>query len=143
VSRFARLRDLDGCQVADGEPDVRGWHVLTHDNRRAGEVAYLVVDLDTMHVCYLEVELDKDALMLRETRYVLVPIDAALANEDEEIVRVGLTTAALIAIPSYDARHLSGGARAVLRRRYAGSRPRPDRAGRRRRLTGSVETRVR
>ncbi len=111
VARVARLGDLDDCRVPDDELDPRGWHVLTRESARPGEVADLIVDLDAMTVCYLEVELDADALRLRGARRVLVPADAVWLNEDEEIVRLDVTAADLTAGSTYDPESLSRAAR--------------------------------
>jgi len=144
--RVARLADLDGCVVAGGEPDPRGWHVLTRESARPGEVADLLVDLQAMTVCYLEVELDKDALRLREARRVLVPTNAASLNDDEEIVRLGVTTAELLAVPAYDPRSLSRTDQEALRRRYARYLAHSEAelaTGMRRRMGDSVQVRKR
>jgi hypothetical protein len=146
VARVARLGDLDDCRVPDDELDPRGWHVLTRESARPGEVADLIVDLDAMTVCYLEVELDADALRLRGARRVLVPADAVWLNEDEEIVRLDVTAADLTAGSTYDPESLSRAARKALRRRYdkylSGSEP-PVGQGTRRRMIGKVEVRTR
>jgi sporulation protein YlmC with PRC-barrel domain len=115
----SRLAALDQYRAADGEPDVRGWHVLTSDGRRAGEVADLVVDLGGMQVSYVEVELDEDALRVCAAWHVLVPAGAAWLNEDEDIVRLAITTAQLIAAPAYDPDCFSTASERLLRRRYA------------------------
>jgi hypothetical protein len=141
VARVASLGELDDYKVADDEPDPRGWHVLTRESTRAGEVADLIVDLAALKVCYLEVELDKDALRLRANRHVLVPVGAAWLNEDEQIVRVGLTTTELIAAPAYDPRSFSATNEEALRQRYAGHLTRSEEdlaVGTRRRMVGKV-----
>jgi hypothetical protein len=144
--RVARLGKLDDYKVADEEPDVRRWHVLTSDGVRAGDVADLIVDLQAMKVCYLEVHLDKDALRLRGPRHVLVPIGAAWLEEDEKIVRTPVTAAELIAAPAYDPRSFSEADHEALRRRYAGHLTRSEEelaVGTHRRMAGKVEVRKR
>lgn len=42
--RLAHLGELDDCEIADGEPDIRGWDVKGADGRMLGEVADLLVD---------------------------------------------------------------------------------------------------
>jgi hypothetical protein len=146
-ANVARLGELRDYQVADGEADVRGWHVLTRDGRRAGEVHDLVVDPYAMKACYLEVELDKDALRLRKSRRVLVPAAAVWLNDDEEIVRLGVTASELMAIPSYDRLSFSRADADVLRRRYGRyltlSSDEGLALGGRRRPTGRIEIRKR
>ncbi len=143
---MARLGGLDEYKVAEGEPDVRGWHVLTSDGARAGDVADLIVDLQAMKVGYLEVHLDEDALRLQGSRHVVVPIGAAWLSEDKQIVRVGVTAAELIAAPAYDPRSFSEADEEVLRQRYAGVLTRSEEelaVGTRQRMAGNVEVRKR
>ena len=146
VGRLARLGDLDQYTVAEAEPDVRGWQVLTREAAAAGTVADLVVDLLAMRVCYLDVQLDKDALRLRRARHVLVPIGTAWLNEDEKVVGLGVTAAELIAAPAYDPRSFSDAHEEVLRQRYAGVLTRSDdelAVARRQRMAGNVGARKR
>ncbi len=53
--------DESDMEVAEGEPDVRGWTVVTTDQHRIGEVEDLLVDPVAMKVRYLTIELDRDA----------------------------------------------------------------------------------
>ena len=65
------LKDLDDYKVADGEPDIRGWPVLTATGRELGDVEDLLVDTDTNEVVMLDVDLKRD------DRHTLAPIKAA------------------------------------------------------------------
>lgn len=84
--RLARLEDLDGYQVADGEPDPRGWDVRAADGRTVGRVDSLIADTGAMKVRYLDVALDGDALGLPDDRHVLIPIGGATLTEKEDVV---------------------------------------------------------
>jgi len=55
--RLSRLRDLQGYEVADGYPDIRGWDVKTSDGTTIGEVEDLIVDPQALRVRYVVVEL--------------------------------------------------------------------------------------
>ncbi len=100
--RLARLDDLDDFEVADGEPDPRGWDVKTADGTKIGEVASLVADTAAMEVRYLDVELDRKAMGLKEDRHVLVPIGTARLDDSEDEVRLlTLTIAQVTAMPPY------------------------------------------
>ena len=55
--RLQRLRDLDDYEVADDQPDIRGWTARTVDGTAIGEVDDLVVDVATLRVRYLDVRL--------------------------------------------------------------------------------------
>ncbi len=45
LSRLSEERDFD---VAEGEPDVRGWDVVLGDNTKIGDVDDLIVDRGAM-----------------------------------------------------------------------------------------------
>lgn len=83
---LAILGELDDYEVADGEPDVRGWDVTTDDGRTLGEVKDLLVDLGALEVRYLVVELSESASVGRRDRRVLVPIAIAQLDEDHDAV---------------------------------------------------------
>jgi hypothetical protein len=53
-----RVGELHGFEVAEGDPDVRGWEVVARDGRRIGEVEELLVDGEDRSIRYLEVRLD-------------------------------------------------------------------------------------
>lgn len=97
AGHLARLHDLDDYKVADGDPDVRGWHVKTADGKRAGKVDSLIVDTDAMQVRFLDVELDRKTLNLNDERHVLVPIANARLDDDHDDVLLGNMTAAEVA----------------------------------------------
>ena len=95
------LDDLDDFKVADGEPDIRGWTVRTADNRKLGKVTDLLVDMDAMKVRYMEVDLDRKELSLKEDRRVLVPVGVARLNDDDDVVVVSRQAAELAGLPGY------------------------------------------
>lgn len=97
IAQLARLDDLDDCEVADGDPDIRGWEVKTTDGRCAGKVDDLIVDTAAMQVRYLSVELDRKELKLKEDRHVLVPIAQARLDDVRDDVLLPTMTAAQIA----------------------------------------------
>ena len=110
---LAHLRDLDDYEVADGEPDVRGWSVRGADGRRVGEVADLLVDTGAMTVRYIEVELDEDVAeenarargtadpRTEPTRHVLVPVGAARLDEARDDVVLLAEGARIAGLPAY------------------------------------------
>lgn len=100
--RLARLEDLDGYQVADGEPDPRGWDVRAANGRTIGRVDSLIADTGAMKVRYLDVALDKDALNLSEDRHVLIPIGGATLAEKEDVVGLpSLQSSRVAQLPPY------------------------------------------
>ena len=95
--RLARLDELDGYRVADGEPDPRGWEVRSSDGRTVGKVDSMIADTGTMKVRYLDIELDKDTMKLSEERHVLVPIGGATLHENDDVVGLPMLSSSQIA----------------------------------------------
>jgi uncharacterized protein (TIGR02271 family) len=103
VPRVAALSDLDDFQVAEGFPDPRGWDVLGTDGMKVGKVHDLIVDTGAMRTRYLDIELDKDALGVRDDRNVLIPVGVArLDDTDDNVVLGSVSNAQLAALPPYE-----------------------------------------
>jgi len=101
---LTRLRDAD-FEVAPGEPDVRGWGVVSSDDETIGEVSDLIIDPAAGKVRYLDVELDRKAVGLEKNRHILVPIASAqIDSSEEEVVLSGMSRAAVLKLPEYDER---------------------------------------
>jgi photosynthetic reaction center H subunit len=99
--RIIPLDELDSFEVAEGDPDVRGWHVYAGDGVRIGEVDELLVDTEALKVRYLDVELD-EAEGGREERHVLIPVGFARLHEtDDHILVDALDSVALTGLPAY------------------------------------------
>ncbi|GAB2789594.1 hypothetical protein HNQ93_003223 [Hymenobacter luteus] len=97
-----RLRDLPDFEVADDNPDVRGWAVRGADGRQFGQVHELIVDTDALKVRYLDVELDDSLRINPHERHILLPIGAAALDEDGDNVFVpSLTTERVLEYPPY------------------------------------------
>jgi hypothetical protein len=78
--KLVPLNDLDDYDVAEGEPDVRGWDVITLSGRELGEVEDVLVDPDRREVVMLDVAL-RDAGVHAE-----VPIRAVQLDRDRQVV---------------------------------------------------------
>jgi uncharacterized protein (TIGR02271 family) len=80
--------DDGGWEVAEGEPDVRGWDVVTSDERKIGEVDDLLADPTAMKVRYLTIDLDSSiAGGSTGDRNIRIPIDRARLHErDHKVV---------------------------------------------------------
>lgn len=103
IDRVVPLDQLDDFEVADGDPDVRGWEVLASDGRRIGEVDNLLVDTAAMKVRYLDVDLKDDVAGNDGDRHILVPIGYARLDESDNHVFVDtLASTDLRAMPVYD-----------------------------------------
>lgn len=99
--RLTRLSELNGYTVADGDPDPRGWDVVTADGRRIGRVDELIVDPAAERARYLDVHLDEGA---GGDRHVLVPTDAVRIGDDEQQrqqVQVGASMEHLASVTPY------------------------------------------
>jgi hypothetical protein len=86
--------------VADGEPDIRGWRLLTRAGIDVGEVTDLVVDVSRLRVRYLMAMLDPPFAVGRD-QCVLVPVGVAQLDgrRDEVLVRSG--PASLLTAPMF------------------------------------------
>lgn len=102
TSKYARLYDLGEYRVAHGDPDVRGWDVITADGQKAGRVDSLIVDTDALQVRFLDVELDRGTHQLSDERHVLLPLaDARLDDPHDQVLLDALTAADVAAMPRY------------------------------------------
>lgn len=102
--RKTRLQKLSGSdfEIADGQPDIRGWEVTDSNGKKLGEVDELIFDEQSRKVRYLVLDLDDNELGL-DDRDVLVPIGVAeLDKDDDDVVLPGITAEQLKALPEYD-----------------------------------------
>ena len=97
-----RLRDLTDFEVADGNPDVRGWTVRGNDGHALGVVHELIVEPEALKVRYLDVELDARFKRGRHENHILLPIGVASLDTDGDNVFVpALNTETVQAYPPY------------------------------------------
>lgn len=82
TERLVKLSDLDGWDIAEGEPDIRGWEVRTVSGRELGEVKELLVDPDSREVVMLDVDLSGT------DEHAMLPIRVAELDRERRIVRV-------------------------------------------------------
>jgi sporulation protein YlmC with PRC-barrel domain len=98
----ARLDEQKGLEVADGEPDVRGWRVVAPDGSVVGTVAHLIADVSAMRVQFLEVGLTPDRARASRSNEVLVPIEQVDIDRSTETVGVkGIPSDQIATLPSY------------------------------------------
>ncbi|WP_411279547.1 PRC-barrel domain-containing protein [Gemmatimonas sp.] len=100
--RLVHLNEASDLDVADGDPDIRGWDLRTLDGLKIGTVEDLVVDTNLMRVRYIEGEVMLDDSTQETKRRVLIPIDTARLDEEEDDVIISLSTADARALPTYD-----------------------------------------
>jgi hypothetical protein len=97
-----RLRDLTDFEVADGNPDVRGWTVRGNDGHALGVVHELIVEPEALKVRYLDVELDARFKRGPHENHILLPIGVASLDTDGDNVFVpALNTETVQAYPPY------------------------------------------
>lgn len=97
-----RLRDLTDFEVADGNPDVRGWTVRGGDGQALGTVYELIVEPEAMKVRYLDVELDGRFHINEHENHILLPIGVAAIDADDDNVFVpALTAESVLNYPPY------------------------------------------
>jgi len=96
-----RLSEAD-YEVAGGDYDVRGWHVIAANDERVGKVHDLIIDPAAGKVRYLEVDVERKIFALERERRVLIPIGSAhLEPEHKQVCLSGMTRAALSNLPDY------------------------------------------
>lgn len=97
-----RLRDLTDFEVADDNPDVRGWAVRGSDGRALGTVYELIVEPDALKVRYLDVELDARFQRGSHKNHILLPIGVASLDADDDNVFVpALNAETVLQYPPY------------------------------------------
>lgn len=97
------LSDFGQYEVAPGNPDPRGWEVISGDQRRVGMVHDLLIAPTVMKVRYLDCEVTMPEFGEPSGgRHILLPINYVRLDVGERIVYVDLLTAEAISeLPSF------------------------------------------
>ena len=82
AERLVRLSDLGKWDVAEGEPDIRGWEVRTVGGRELGKIKELLVDPDAGEVVMLDVDLSGS------DQHALVPLRIVEIDRPRRVVRM-------------------------------------------------------
>ena len=99
-----RLQELGGSdfEIADGQPNIKGWTIKNPQGQTIGEVEELIFDVQSRKVRYMVVDLENSVLDL-EPRNVLVPIGLAqLDEDDDDVILPNVTVEQLRALPVYE-----------------------------------------
>ena len=97
-----RLRDLADFEVADGNPDVRGWAIRGRDGQALGTVFEMIVDPQALKVRYLDVELDGRLQINEYGNHILLPIGvASLDTEGDNVFVPALDAQSVLTYPPY------------------------------------------
>jgi hypothetical protein len=99
--RLFKLHELDNYEVADGDPDVRGWDVVADDGQKIGKVDELIVDIEDQKVRYLDVRTSQDVTVGEGERHLLVPISAADIKNNDEVRLNGISKTVLEKYPVF------------------------------------------
>lgn len=98
-----RLEEMKDFQIAEGDPDIRGWEVRTPDGNKVGKVEELIVDPTERRVRYMEVKVDRKVLGIDDDRHILVPIGTArLAEDRRDVLLERLPARGLAGAPTYE-----------------------------------------
>lgn len=101
--RLRMLSRLREYEVADRDPDIRGWKLFDATGESVGTIHDLVIDMEQKVARYLDVQLDREAASGSQERHVLVPIGLARLSDDVEAVTLTtLDRSHLAALPAFD-----------------------------------------
>ncbi len=95
------LSAMDNYEIADGEPDIRGWDVRSTDGEKLGEVEDLLVDPQQLMVRYIEVQLENGLAVDDMHQFAVLPIGSARLDEDDDTVFVQVTGTDFRGMPPY------------------------------------------
>lgn len=82
AERLVRLSELGSWDVAEGEPDIRGWEVRTIGGRELGKIKELLIDPDAGEVVMIDVNLTGS------DRHALVPLRIIEIDRARRLVRM-------------------------------------------------------
>jgi len=119
---YSRLEELSGSdyEIADGQPDIKGWDVKNNLGEIIGDVDELLINPQTQKVRYMVVDTDANDLRL-SARKILIPIGVAELHEDDDYVVIPHITAALIeTLPDYERGALSAEHETTTRSLFSG-----------------------
>lgn len=90
-----------GFEMAEGNPDIRGWKVVSTNDITIGKIKELLFDVASQKVRYIIVDLDGKPLNL-VSRDVIIPIGLAELDRTENIVYLpDVTVGHLAMLPEY------------------------------------------
>lgn len=98
---LARLDELDDYQIAEGDPDPRGWTVVDPSGAEIGTVDHLIGDTGIMKVRYFVIDLDEGTPA--GAHHILVPAGyVSLDEDDDQVMLEGVHVTGLADIPRYE-----------------------------------------
>lgn len=91
------MEELEEFEIADGEPDPRGWHLIASDDSRVGTLDELLVSPTTMTAYFAIVEGGNWI----ENRRLLVPLSEIQFLEHEELAYTRRHRGDFLSAPEY------------------------------------------
>jgi hypothetical protein len=82
AERLVPLKDMGSWDVAEGEPDIRGWEVRTVGGRELGKVTELLIDPEAGEVVMLDVDLTGSH------QHALVPLRIVEIDRARRVLRM-------------------------------------------------------
>lgn len=103
TSNIVPIDQVDDYEVAEGDPDVRGWEVISADGDRLGKVTDLLADTDAMKVRYLAMKPREAGGKGRTRNQVLLPIGlATLRSRENQVMIERIDPRTLQTLPEWD-----------------------------------------
>ncbi|HEY2376093.1 MAG TPA: PRC-barrel domain-containing protein [Gemmatimonadaceae bacterium] len=91
-STLYRLAHLPQYAIVPGQPDIRSWLVFAEDGRRVGRVSDVIVDILTLRMRHIEVELDPHWESGSALRRVVVPLVCARVSANRKHINLYAVT---------------------------------------------------
>jgi uncharacterized protein (TIGR02271 family) len=102
-STIVPIDEVDDYEVAEGDPDPRGWEVISANGERLGEVTDLLADTDAMKVRYIAMKPRKPEGSGRTRNQVLLPVGfATLRRERNQVMIERIEPQTLQTLPEWD-----------------------------------------
>ncbi|RDC61954.1 DUF2382 domain-containing protein [Adhaeribacter pallidiroseus] len=100
-NQLLELSDSD-YEIAEGQPDIRGWDVKDRQGKTIGEVDELIFDPQSLKVRYLVLDLEDTSMLDTDDNDVLIPIGIAELHEsNDDVILSNLDASQLSSLPRY------------------------------------------
>lgn len=120
---YNHLEELGGSEfeIADGQPNIKGWEVRNSAGMKCGEVDELLFNPASRKVRYMVIDLDDNELNLQSGK-VLIPIGMATLHEKEDNVSLsGISAVQLQGLPEYQKGKVTPATESSLRNLLSGA----------------------
>ena len=103
ITSYRYLEELSGSnyEIADGEPDIKGWDIKDNLGAKLGRVDELLFNPSTQKVRYIIAALDGRVFGI-EHKKVMIPVGLAeLHEKHDDVYLQGITVTQLASAPDY------------------------------------------